>query len=232
LKIKKIGTYLFYIESFGFIDSRMYVFIKNRKAIIIDPQISNEIKEILEINKVKECIILLTHEHYDHISGVNWWREQIPCKVLCSSKCGENIENPEKNSARYFNALFIKKEEANIKTVKNVYKDDFSCKADMIYNDEIHLNWEGEKIYLREAPGHSEGGSLIFFNDNIVFTGDNLVNGNLVITRLPGGKKELYKKKVQPVLEALSPVTWIFPGHGEVAQLYEVIQYAKTERRK
>ena len=67
-----INTYSFYP-----IDSNMYVILENKKALIIDPCVSEEAKEYLKSEQVKEILVLLTHEHYDHISGVNWLREGL-----------------------------------------------------------------------------------------------------------------------------------------------------------
>lgn len=59
--------------------SNMYVIQEDRHAIVIDPYDNIFVANLLHIDK-----IILTHEHYDHISGVNVWREITSAPVLCS----------------------------------------------------------------------------------------------------------------------------------------------------
>ena len=62
------------IKSYSFypIDAKMYLLVENHRAVILDPCVSEEAKEYLQSENVEEIIVLLTHEHYDHISGINW----------------------------------------------------------------------------------------------------------------------------------------------------------------
>lgn len=63
-----------YSFSFDLIDSRMYLLISNDKALIIDPCVNTDALQLLKDKNIIDVIVLLTHEHYDHISGVNWVR--------------------------------------------------------------------------------------------------------------------------------------------------------------
>ena len=77
---------MIYTYDFYPIDSRMYVLLENEKALVIDPCISDDALRLLQENNVTEILVLLSHEHYDHISGVNWLRENFPkVHVMCSS---------------------------------------------------------------------------------------------------------------------------------------------------
>ena len=66
-----------------------------------------------------------------------------------------------------------------------------------------------------ETPGHSPGSICILINDKYIFSGDSLVDGNKVITRLPGGSRKDYNQITKPFLEGLSEDSIIFPGHGQ-----------------
>ena len=54
----------------GLLSSNMYVIIEGDHAIVIDPFADTTPSEGSIID-----YILLTHEHYDHISGVNVWKK-------------------------------------------------------------------------------------------------------------------------------------------------------------
>ena len=75
------------IKSYSFypIDARMYVIVENGKALIIDPSISEDAKKYLKSEKIEDILILLTHEHYDHISGVNWFKEEFIRNIIIST---------------------------------------------------------------------------------------------------------------------------------------------------
>ena len=152
-----INTYSFYP-----IDSNMYVILENKKALIIDPCVSEEAKEYLKSEQVKEILVLLTHEHYDHISGVNWLRECFPqVKVFCSEACANGIVKPTRNLSAYYEILFSSKEEEIREYVKNMDVQPYSCQADETYEGRKEWNWEGHKIVMQETPGHSKGSSGI-----------------------------------------------------------------------
>lgn len=207
-----IENIFIYTYKFEPIDSRMYIIIKNKEALIIDPCISKDALELLLKNDVKEILVLLTHEHYDHISGVNWLKGKFKCKVLCSKKCSKNIEDSNLNLSKHFSVLFIDKD-INIRN--KVESIDYICKADEVFEDELELYWQENKIKLVEAPGHSKGSVCIIFNDNLIFTGDTLVNGFKIITRLPGGSRKDYENITLPFLRGIPDSTLIYPGHGE-----------------
>ncbi len=78
---------------------------------------------------------------------------------------------------------------------------------------------------MQSAPGHSRGGALIFLDDNILFSGDNLVNGAGVICRTPGGSWKTYCEKTRPLIDGLPDDMCIMPGHGDSAKLSEIRKY-------
>ncbi len=88
----KIETY-----DTGLLHSNMYIISENNHAIVIDPYSNTEPGR----DKIIDWIFL-THEHYDHISGVNAWKEATDGQVLCSKSCAERLGNPRKTLSRIF----------------------------------------------------------------------------------------------------------------------------------
>lgn len=196
------------------INSSMYVVIKNGNALIVDPCISVEAKKLLESKNIKNCLILLTHEHFDHISGVNWFKKIFSVTVMCSKKCSELIRHSHTNGASTFAALFLNRTKNEQETVKQLWQPEYSCSAELTYENEIRFFWNDMEILCKEAPGHSKGSSIIKVENKFVFTGDSLIPGEKVITRLPGGSRRLYEANVLPYLRSLDDETIIYPGHG------------------
>lgn len=206
---------MIYTYKFHPIDSRMYLLMENGKALIIDPCISDEALLLLEENSINEILVLLTHEHYDHVSGVNWLREHFPTvHVRCSSACAAALPNPSKNLSNFGEILFVGKDKETQEYVRNMNIQPYSCEADSTFDGEYKMHWESHSLFLKETPGHSKGSICILLDGNVLFSGDSLVTGYPTITRLPGGSKKDYRETTLPWLRSLDAGIMIYPGHG------------------
>lgn len=197
------------------IKSNMYLIMGNQDAVMIDPIICEEAKTLLLENDVRKLTILLTHEHYDHISGVNFWRENFECHVIGNRYTKEAVKDPEKNFAAYWMYLWEDKGSTAQEAAGQSFDETYSCECEVGFSEEYDFMWNGILFWLMETPGHSRGSICITMDDAYVFTGDSLVDGNKVITRFPGGSRKRYNQITKPFLESLPDDTVIFPGHGQ-----------------
>ncbi len=197
------------------IRANMYVLIHGNSALVIDPSVRAEADKFLREAHIKSCTILLTHEHFDHISGVNHLRELFPCQVVSSQMCAERMADPRKNGAAHFDALFLNRNDRDQEEMAVEIDKHYSCEADMTYTGHMELRWEDLTLVMRETPGHSLGSQIIEIDHKWYFTGDSFIPGRAVITRLPGGSKKQYDTITRPYLEAIAPGSTIFPGHGK-----------------
>ncbi|MCI8454782.1 MAG: MBL fold metallo-hydrolase [Lachnospiraceae bacterium] len=221
----KIDGKTFYRYIMPAIESNMYILIEGEGALIVDPNINQEALALLQRRGVHKVIVLLTHEHFDHISGVNWLRTLFETHVICSALCAELLGDSSRNMAKFWEAMIMDKSDEAKREGEKIKDVEYTCRADRIYEDEMLLDWHGHALNMRQAPGHSKGGSLIWLDKKILFSGDNLVNGTGVICRLPGGNKREYAAQTRPVLESLSDEIYILPGHGAPGQLGDMRQY-------
>lgn len=192
----------------------MYMLLNKEEALIIDPFICKEAEEMLRLADVKNITIILTHEHYDHISGINALREKFECQVIGNAYTKEALQSPEKNLAPFWMGMFMDKPEETRTKALEVLDEHYACEGDIGFDGEYILDWQDIRLRLIETPGHSPGSICILADDNFIFTGDSLVEGNKVITRLPRGSRKLYNEITQPFLEALREDIIVFPGHG------------------
>jgi len=196
------------------IQSNMYVMLCGKEALVIDPSVNEQAEEMLKRACVSKCTILLTHEHFDHISGVNRLRKMFDCQVVCSKTCGDLIQNPRKNGASSFIALFLDKDQEVRKNMEAQLDPGYCCTADVVYESETTMDWHGLSILMKELPGHSKGSQIIQIAEKYVFTGDNLVPDKKTITRLPGSSRADFETKALPYLCSISEDSVIYPGHG------------------
>ncbi|MED4888194.1 MBL fold metallo-hydrolase [Lysinibacillus sp. FSL R7-0073] len=208
-----------YSYSFAPIDSKMYIWLSDTQVMVIDPAINDEAMELLNKSNVEELIVILTHEHYDHISGVNWLRKSFKCTVMAIEECANNLGNPKKNASAHFTTLLSFSSQQIREQV--IHVEPFICQADEIFQEPFYLEWGRHRIEIIKTPGHSEGSICLIVDNKYVFTGDSLIKDKPIITRLPGGSKKQYEEITYPFLKSLSSNMIIFPGHGEAGYLHE-----------
>jgi glyoxylase-like metal-dependent hydrolase (beta-lactamase superfamily II) len=187
--------------------SNMYLLKEGARAIVIDPFEDTSVANGLTVD-----YILLTHEHYDHISGVNSWKTRTSATVFCSKACADNIRNPRKNLSNLFQEFC--ELQTWIKLDKIPASDPtYCCTADETFENEITLTWQGHVIDLFEIPGHSMGSIGILVDRKDFFSGDSLMENCEVELRMPGGSKkkweEIGKKRIATVPDGVK----VWPGH-------------------
>ncbi len=197
----------------------MYIVTSNDKALIVDPCVNVDALQFLKKNNITDIIVLPTHEHYDHISGINWLRENIGCRVIAIDQCAQNLPDPKRNFSSHFDAIvpfFSSKLQAD-----NIKIQPYSCNADETFTDYKYFDWENHKIEIVHSPGHSDGSVCILIDDIFIFSGDSLIKEKQAITRLPGGSKKKYAEITLPLLRSLPKDSVIFPGHGTAGYIHE-----------
>ncbi|WP_294324202.1 MBL fold metallo-hydrolase [uncultured Chryseobacterium sp.] len=181
-------------------DSVSYILSNNesRKALIIDPGTESDTRltEYLDDNRLDLKFIFLTHEHFDHILGVNFLRERFPDVLVVSSpETSDRLANPKKNLAIFHNQMNLVVET-----------------ADILIN-EGRINMIDLEFEIFSTPGHTDSSLSLKINDSF-FSGDFLLQGSRIVTNLPTGSKKNYQESIEKYNIMLQGIT-IYPGHGE-----------------
>lgn len=179
----------------------------NKECIIIDPGSPN-VSEVEVFIQNKELIlryIILTHEHFDHIWGLEGLRTLYNCKVVSSEICSNSITNPKKNLSVFHNQIGFSCREADIKIHKEIFK----------------IKWGNNMIEFISTPGHTAGGICVSIN-NILFTGDTILNNNKTVTKLPGGDNNKLSISIKKIINRFDTNTMLYPGHGDPFFLSEL----------
>lgn len=224
-KIYKDSDIEVFTNALGKIDERMYIVKRGSELIVVDPNVCGDLLWKMDDWSIRHCTILLTHEHYDHITGVKWLLDHRKGTVICSSDCGKAINNPVISVQDYYDILIPEEDKEYYVNCGLEYTENYVYDVDISFGTTYSFVWQGMNIQCRIAPGHSAGGAIYLMDNRFAFTGDNLVNGNKVITRFPGGNREDYLRITKPIIQSMAENCLIFPGHGEMGPLRELKQY-------
>lgn len=184
----------------GPVDANNYLIIdeKSKEAVLIDcssgrQEFINSIKN----SGVKLKYILLTHGHFDHILGVDKFKEVFGTDAYIAKEDIEQVELTPK-----FMPILAGMESVEIKSIHNYLKD-----GDIIKVGDI-------EIKAIATPGHTPGGMSYLIGDKL-FSGDTLFHRSIGRCDFPGGSLDTIIKSIKEKLFTLPDNTEVFPGHGE-----------------
>lgn len=182
----------------GPIENNNYLLIDedSKEAVLIDcTEKSEAIDATLKEYGASLKYILLTHGHFDHILGVNDFKNKYGAKVIAHISDKELIEQIE-DFAYKFDLPKCDKQE-----------------IDEYIEDGQEIDFAGQKIKTIHTPGHTQGG-VCYLIGNDLFTGDTLFYESVGRTDLPGGDFDQLKSNIQEKLFTLDENIKVYPGHG------------------
>ena len=132
---------------------------KNKIGILIDPGSNDEeIYEFLKKENIEIKYIFLTHNHPDHIAGLDNAKEKLNVPIVISRLDGENIHDKRYTMMRLFR---LKELECDVDIMVE-HLEEIKINDDIIFK--FHL-----------TPGHSLGSMCIeIMGTDILFVGDTI----------------------------------------------------------
>lgn len=195
-----------------------YLIISDRHAILVDAPSEEIIYEVEKLNVALDYVIL-THEHADHLWGLNAIREKFRCKVIGQKICSKYIQDCRNNKARYYHVYYAMKYKENN---TGIFDPLYCCEpVDIEFDETLNLLWQGNELQIIHAPGHSEGSVLIVLNDSDIFSGDTILKEQQTFTGFTNGSEEEYQKYTKPIIEKINDNKRIYPGHGTYFKFIE-----------
>jgi hydroxyacylglutathione hydrolase len=191
--------------------SNCYIIENRQYALIIDPNDFVQIQVYLQKRKLVPEWVILTHEHCDHIAGLNALREHYAVKVLASAACSIGIQSMTINMTRIMESYLYFKSGGKVLAS---YPRFICGPADVIFDNTYQFEWQEHHFCLVAAPGHTSGSICILVDNETLFSGDYFIPGEEVVTRFPGGSEKAYEEIGKKVLRSLPETIWDYPGHG------------------
>ena len=167
------------------------------EAICIDP--GDQPDEILALARdmgVTIKLIANSHAHIDHILGVAGIHSATGAKFLLHAGDLDLLRNGFKSSAARFGL-----------DVTQGPPD-----PDMFVKDGDIVEVEGLRLQTIGTPGHTPG-SVSYYTEGMLFSGDTLFRGSIGRTDLPGGSFDEEMTSICTRLLTLPEDTAVLPGH-------------------
>ncbi|MCB2181803.1 MAG: MBL fold metallo-hydrolase [Desulfobulbaceae bacterium] len=169
---------------------------QTKKAALIDPGGEvQRIKGLIEDENVELVSILNTHGHADHVLANQELKEMFSVPVCMHEE----------------DDTFFSIQEVREKSKKELGLPAPSP-ADIRLHDGDELEVGNLRIKVIHTPGHTPG-SVCFFVEGNLFTGDTLFVGDVGRTDLTGGSLDALLKSLEEKLLVLPKETIIHPGH-------------------
>lgn len=187
-------------------DSNVYLVTGNVPSIIdtgtgfYSKRIIEKIQEVIPLTEIKQ--VLLTHEHYDHVGGVNDIVQATngAAKIFAHERIVSKLKEGKSTFAEMIGGMMPK----------------ITVDVPLTDNQEVLLGDEPFQVMF--TPGHSIG-SLCFYSKDrgVLFSGDTIfAHGGFGRYDFPGGDFKLLLQSIEN-LSALN-IRCLYPGHGPVVE--------------
>ena len=170
---------------------------ESKEAVLFDCSVPNDdIMKFVEEQGAILKMVLLTHGHFDHVMGVNyfWEKYHVPTYVH------ENDLSLLKDINRYTHY-------AHMDQIVEIPK------VDGTFNKNTVFKLGKYSIRILETPGHTQG-SCCFLIGDILISGDTLFQGTHGRTDLPTSSQNAMNLSLKRLFRELPDSTKVYPGHG------------------
>lgn len=179
------------------IENNNYLIIdeSSKEAALVDcSSMDDDILLELKKNGATLKYVLLTHGHFDHISGLNDLPKNV--KVLMHKLDSEWVEQVN----TYLPMIGMPSMEIP--------------KIDQYISEEDIIKLGETEIRIIHTPGHTQGGVCYYTKGNL-FSGDTIFKESVGRCDLPGGNFDQIIKSIEEKIFTLPKDTIIYPGHGK-----------------
>jgi hydroxyacylglutathione hydrolase len=169
----------------------------SKEGMIIDPGAEgSEIVKRVEDLGLKIKLILLTHNHPDHIGALAEVKEAFDAEVAIHADDAGALEGRQRGGSMSF----------GFSPQAPSPPDRLLKGGDSIDIGKLHFT-------VLHTPGHTRGG-ICLLGEGVVFSGDTLFNFGIGRYDMPGGNGYQLMDSIHTKLMVLPDSTVVYPGHG------------------
>jgi hydroxyacylglutathione hydrolase len=176
---------------------------ETREGVIIDP--GDEVGQLLELarnHRLSIQAILLTHAHFDHVTGVARAKRTLGVPIWLHKDDNFLYERVVEQGQMFGIAV------------------EPQPPVDAFYEGEGPLRFGRYEVRVLHTPGHCPGGVCLAVSREgekqpILFVGDTLFAGSIGRADLPGGNLATLLRSIREVLFTFPDDTVVWSGHGE-----------------
>ncbi len=175
---------------------------KTRAAVLIDPgDEADALLDAIRAHRLTVKYILLTHAHFDHITGV------------ARAKSVLNVPIGLHGADEFLYKAAVQQ------GIAFGFKVEAQPPIDFYLEDAGVIEFGSCSASVSHTPGHSPGGVCLAIGRNgdasrTLFVGDTLFAGGIGRTDLPGGDLDTLLASIRTVLFAFPDDSVVWPGHG------------------
>ena len=221
MQIKALSTGPFQINTW-------IVPLTQQKVLVIDPAAcsltndQNKISDYLLKNNLEPIAILLTHGHFDHITGTKILKEKYPeipliCHKNDSQMAGAHASQTQSEALSMMGLEVLCNALSNLPDPDIIIENDttlYSLLQDFLKDNSDELISQLKDWEVICTPGHTPG-SVCFYNkkEKILFSGDTIFYHSYGRTDLPGGNQKTIEQSLKKIYSSLPENTLVYPGH-------------------
>lgn len=188
----------------GIVGTNCYIVsnIATKEAFVVDiAGKSTPMAEYIKEEGLRIKALFLTHGHFDHIMGIDWFTALFPVPVYAFEEERKLLEDAGLNASSSYGSAYTYKQAQYIK-------------------DNEERSVAGVKIHVLYTPGHTIGGCCYYLpEEEVLFSGDTLFKESIGRTDLPTGSSGKLVRSVKERLFVLPDETAVFPGHMETTTI-------------
>ncbi|MGN0054975.1 MAG: MBL fold metallo-hydrolase [Atopobiaceae bacterium] len=189
----------------GPIQTNCYAYVCDGEAMVVDPGDAGQ-KIADQLKDVHVSLIVATHGHGDHVSGVEQLQKATGAPFAMNAADVDLATHATHNSR---------------------WASEDAPQPQRLLSEGDQVQVGSATLRVLAAPGHTPGG-IVLLGDGVAFVGDTIFAGSCGRTDLDGGDSQAMQQTLARLCQAIPPDTVLLCGHGPITNMRHELQTNPT----